>query len=55
MLAMRFAFNMLRKDVVSMLSSFSSIKLILSVDNCSRQEYILVFGFGILAAEYLYS
>ena len=54
-LAMRVAFNLLRKDVLSLLSSFSSIKLILSVDDCSRQEYILAFRFVILASEYLYS
>ena len=53
-LAMCVASNLLRKDVLSLLSSFSSIKLILSVDGCSRQEYMLVFGFVIFASEYLY-
>ena len=39
-LAMHVVFNLLRKDVLSLLSSFSFIKVILSVDDCSRQEYI---------------
>ena len=53
-LAMCFAFNLLRKNMFSLLSLFSSIKLIILVDDCSRQEYILVFGFLILASEHLY-
>ena len=54
-LAMRVAFDLLRKDALSLFSSLSSIKLILSLDDCSRQEYISVFVFVILASEYLYS
>ena len=50
-LAIRVAFNWSRKYVLSLLSSFSSIKLILSVDDFSRPEYILVFGFIILACQ----
>ena len=54
-LAMRVVFNLLRKDVLSLLSSFSFIKVILSVDDCSRQEYIWVFRVFFLASEDLYS
>ena len=53
-LAMCFAFNFLRKNMFSLLSLFSSIKLIILVDDCSRQEHILLFGFLILASEHLY-
>ena len=48
---MRVAFNLLRKYVLSLLSSFSSIKLILSLDDWSRQECILVFGFALGSVE----
>ena len=41
---MRVAFNLLKNDVLSLLSPFSSIKLILSADDYSRQEYILYSG-----------
>ena len=53
MLNIRVAFNLLRKDLLSLLSFFSSIKLVLLADDLG--EYILVFGFVILASEYLYS
>ena len=33
-LAMRVAFNLLRKDVLLLLSLFSSVKLVLSIDDC---------------------
>ena len=52
---MRAAFNLLRKDVLSLLSSFPSIMLVLLLDDCSRGEYILVLGFVFLHSEYLCS
>ena len=49
------AFSLVRKDVLSLLSWFSSIKLIFIVDDCSRRKCIFVFGFVILAFEHSYS
>lgn len=39
------------KDFLLLLS-FSSVNLTLSADACSRQEYALLFEFGMLALDY---